>query len=84
MQLLTSAHQAQAILSAWQSGDLPRFRCEVDAVAGLIPPASNSYEIERIDLLTVLAGELRNAKQPLADPDTQVCRELLLHLAKHK
>jgi hypothetical protein len=81
MQVLNSARRAQAILSAWQSGDLPRFRWEVEAVAALVPPDSNTYEIERIDLLSVVARELRDAEQPLANPDTQVCRDLLRHLA---
>jgi hypothetical protein len=76
-----SANQAQAILLAWQSGDLPRFRCEVDAVAALIPPASNSLETERIDLLNGVAGELRAIEHTLADSSTHFCRDLLRHLA---
>jgi hypothetical protein len=76
-----SANQAQAILRAWQSGDLPRFRWEVEAVASLVPPAANTLETERIDLLNGVAGELRVIKHPLADPNTHFCRYLLLHLA---
>jgi hypothetical protein len=76
-----SADRAQAILLAWQSGDLPRFRWEVDAVAALVPPSSNTLETERIDLLNGVAGELRGIEYPLADPKAHFCRDLLRHLA---
>lgn len=76
-----TANRAQAILLAWQSGDLRRFRWEVDAVATLEPLAANTFESERVDLLNGVAGELRSNKQPLADPDTEICRDLLRHLA---
>ena len=76
-----SANRAQAILLAWQSGDLPRFRWELEAVATLVPPASNTFETERIDLLNGVAGELRVIKHPLADRNGHFCRDLLLHLA---
>jgi len=76
-----SANHALAILQAWQSGDLPRFRSEVEAVAALVPPASNTFETERIDLLNGVAGELRVIKHPLAHRNTHFCRKLLLHLA---
>jgi hypothetical protein len=76
-----SATQAQAILHALQSGDLRQVRWEVDAVAGLISSESNTNEMERIDLLNGVAEELRGASQPLNDPNVQVCRDLLRHLA---
>jgi hypothetical protein len=76
-----SADRAHAILLALQSGDLPRLRWEVDAVAALVPPPSNTYETERIDLLGVVARELRASELPLAGPDAQVCCDLLRHLA---
>jgi hypothetical protein len=76
-----SATQAQAILHALQSGDLRQVRWEVDAVAGLISSESNTNEMERIDLLNGVAGELRGVSQPLNDPNVQVCRDLLRHLA---
>jgi len=76
-----SANQARAILLAWQSGDLPRFRWEVDAVAALVPPASNTLETERIDLLNGVAGELRAIEHTLADSSTHFCCDLLRHLA---
>jgi hypothetical protein len=78
---LGSASQAQAILLALQSGDVRQVRWEVDAVAALIPPDSNTNEMERIDLLNGVAGELRGITQPLNDPQVQVCRDLLQHLA---
>ena len=77
-----SANHAQAILRAWQSGDLPRFEWEVDAAAALVAPPANTLETERIDLLNGVAGELRVIKQPLADRNTHFCRDLLLHLAR--
>ena len=76
-----SASRAQAILHALQSGDLRQVRWEVDAVAGLIPSESNTNEMERIDLLNGVAGKLRGISQPLDDPNVQVCRDLLRHLA---
>jgi hypothetical protein len=81
LRISDSANRAHAILVAWQSGDLPRFRWEVDAVAALVPPPSNTYETERIDLLNGVARELRAHELPLADPEAQVCRDLLRHLA---
>ena len=81
IRISNSANRAQAILLAWQSGDLHRFRWEVDAAAALVPPVSNTFESERVDLLNGVAGELRANEQPLADPDTQICRDLLRHLA---
>jgi hypothetical protein len=76
-----SATQARAILLALQSGDLRQVRWEVDAVAALIPPESNTNETERIDLLNGVAGKLRGITQPLDDSNAQVCHELLRHLA---
>ncbi len=76
-----SAIHAQAILLAWQSGDLPRLRWEVDAVAALVPPASNTGETERIDLLNGVACELRAIQHPPADRNIHFCEELLQHLA---
>jgi hypothetical protein len=81
LRISDSANRAQAILLALQSGDLPRLRWEVDAVAGLVAPPSNTYETERIDLLNGVARELRANEPPLAEPDAQVCYELLRHLA---
>jgi len=62
-------------------GVVRRFRREVEAATSLIPNHPDSTEMERIELLNGVAGELRSMKQPLTDPDMSFCRDLLQHLA---
>jgi hypothetical protein len=71
-----SAHQAKAILGAWHSGDTERLRKELDRVSAIRP--ADSAEEERLELLSEIARELRQAAQPSG---VAVCGSLLKHLA---
>lgn len=71
-----SAHQAKAILGAWHSGDTERLHKELDRVSALQPV--DSAEEERLELLSEIARELRQAGQPSG---VAVCGSLLEHLA---
>jgi hypothetical protein len=75
-QLFSSAHQARAILGAWQSGDANRLHRELDRVRSM--HAVDAAEEERLELLSEIAREMSNAKPGANDP---VYGSLLEHLA---
>lgn len=77
-----SADQARAILGAWNSGNIQLFRQELDRVQDCPVEASESEEMERIELLRAIAADLRvPAIQPAAGDPDNIYSNLLRHLA---
>jgi hypothetical protein len=76
-----SSYQAQAILGAWQAGDTERLREELDRVRGAGYEPFDSGEAERLELLSEIARELRALNQPFSGDSSQICCDLLQHLA---
>jgi hypothetical protein len=76
-----SARQAEAILQAWQKGDQAQLESEMDAVSQLARSATDTNELERLEVLGCIANEIRKNPRPAGDPGMEVCRELLRHLA---
>ncbi len=81
IQYSDSSYQAKAILGAWQAGDEQRLREELDRVKGVKYEAFDSGEAERLELLSEIARELRTSNQPFSGDSSQVCCDLLEHLA---
>jgi hypothetical protein len=85
-----SAHQAQAILGAWSSGNIDLFRQELDrvgqcATVGGELNCGESEEGERMELLRAIAADLRIPSiKPLADDPGNVYGNLLRHLASSR
>jgi hypothetical protein len=81
--LSDSANQAQAILGAWNSGNVQLFCKELDRVnTSAASAADQAEEIERMELLCAIADDLRiNSLQPPADDPSNVYGKLLRHLA---
>jgi hypothetical protein len=75
-----SAHQAQAILGALQTGDAERLRQELERVKRLNPHTPDAAESERIELLSEIARELRTAGKA-TEYGSEVYCGLLEHLA---
>ena len=75
-QISGSAHQANAILGAWHSGDATRLREELDRVPGL--QAIDAGEQERLELLSEIACQMSRRESVSDDP---VYGFLLEHLA---
>ena len=76
-----SSYQAKAILGAWQAGDTQRLREELERVQQVECDVVDSGEAERMELLSEIARELRMSNQPLTGDSSQVCCNLLEHLA---
>lgn len=81
IQYSDSSYQAKAILGAWQAGDEGRLREELDRVKSVRHEIFDSGEVERLELLSEIARELRTSNQPFAGDSSQVCCDLLEHLA---
>jgi len=82
IQLSDSSYQAKAILGAWQAGDEERLREELERVKSAKCEVFDSGEAERMELLAEIARELRTSNQPLSGDSSQVCCDLLEHLAR--
>jgi hypothetical protein len=80
IQLLYSTHQAQAILGAWQAGDEQKLGEELDRVSQIPVETIDSMESERLELLTAIAGQMRETRQPFDTDSAQIHRRLLQHL----
>jgi hypothetical protein len=77
-----STNQAQAILGAWNSGNIELFRKELDRVGEYAAESMESEEVERMELLRAIAADLRVPSiQPSADDPGNVYGNLLRHLA---
>lgn len=76
-----SSYQAKAILGAWQTGDEERLREELDRVKRTKCEVLDSGEAERLELLSEIARELGTSNQPFTNDSSQVCCNLLEHLA---
>src|ERR1700755_1353771 len=63
-QLPSSTHQAQAILAAWQSGNVQTLGDELDRVSRIPVESADSMEEERMELLSAIASEWRLSRQP--------------------
>ena len=79
IQLPYSTHQAQAILAAWQSGNVQTLGEELDRVSRIPVESSDSMEEERMELLSAIASEWRLSRQPFGS-DSQIYCGLLQHL----
>jgi hypothetical protein len=88
-----SAHQAQAILGAWSSGNIDLFCQELNRVGQCAPTeigceelnCGESEEVERMELLRAIAADLRiPSVKPLADDPGNVYGNLLRHLASSR
>ncbi|HSP68756.1 MAG TPA: hypothetical protein VLN48_13585 [Bryobacteraceae bacterium] len=83
-----SARHARILLSAWNSGDLPRLGETLTQVGNSAEPAgwplSGGEEHERMEVLATIADSLRNWLRRGGDApgeDLQVSVKLLRHLA---
>jgi len=76
-----SARQAEAILRAWQKGDQGQLESEMEALTLLARSATDTNELERFEALESIANEMRKERRPASDPEMEVCRKLLRHLA---
>ena len=76
-----SSYQAKAILGAWRTGDEQRLRTELERVSRVKSEIFDSGEAERMELLSVIAGELRSSSQPLTGDSSELYCNLLQHLA---
>ena len=76
-----AAWQARTILGAWQTGNKQLLCEELARVDRLQPASHDSAEEERMELLSAIVGELQASNQPLSGDSSQVCRNLLSHLA---
>lgn len=78
-----SAQHARILLSAWNSGDLPRLGETLTQVRNTAEPAGGE-EHERMEVLATIADTLRNWLRRGGDApgeDLQVSVKLLRHLA---
>jgi hypothetical protein len=76
-----SSYQAKAILGAWRTGDEQRLREELERAQRTTCDVMDSGEAERRELLSEIARELRASNQPLTSDASEVCCNLLEHLA---
>ncbi len=77
-----AAAQAQAILGAWQGGNIELFCRELHRVGDCVAETSESEEGERIELLRAIAADLRVPSiQALPEEPGNVYGQLLRHLA---
>ena len=77
-----SATQAQAILGAWQGGNIELFCRELHRAGDCVAENFESEEGERIELLRAIASDLRVPSiQSLPDEPGNVYGHLLRHLA---
>lgn len=77
-----SAHQAQAILGAWTSGNIELFHAHLERVGESPVESGESEELERMELLRAIAADLRrpSIQPPATDPEN-IYGNLLRHLA---
>ena len=83
-----SEHRARLLLSAWNSGDLPRLREALTqgwmGVEPSVRPPAGEDERERMEMLATIADAMRNWLRRGGDApaeDLQVSVKLLRHLA---
>jgi hypothetical protein len=77
-----SAHQAQAILGAWASGNIELFHTQLERVGENPVESVESEELERMELLRAIAADLRGPSiQPSANDPENIYGNLLRHLA---
>jgi hypothetical protein len=77
-----SAHQAQAILGAWTSGNIELFHAQLERVGESPAESVESEELERMELLQAIAADLRRPSiQPAASDPGNIYGNLLRHLA---
>ena len=81
IQYSDSSYQAKAILGAWQARDEQRLNEELERVKRVNCKVLDSGEVERMELLSEIAHELRTSNQPFTSDSSQVCCNLLKHLA---
>jgi hypothetical protein len=77
-----AAQQAQAILGAWNSGNIELFHAQLERVGENPVDSAESEEVERMELLQAIAADLRrpSIQRSANDPDN-VYGNLLRHLA---
>jgi hypothetical protein len=77
-----SAHQAQAILGAWTTGNIELFHAQLERVGENPVDSAESEELERMELLRAIAADLRRPSiQSSANDPENIYGALLRHLA---